>query len=307
MFFVDAAVIARTTQIKRKSIPINIVTDVQRECIDTINPAFGSRGNIAALHSQAKDQCESIHNAAYGRMRLMLECRPSTISSPDEIRNNEVRGAVLSHTLRRTGTGKGFVDFIEKNAKAIGDFDTVVRVGNYLHGFNSEWMCVIDAMYSAGHILYPGMSAVIVGEGSTARAVAYGLRKRGLDVDVHYTAHVGNGGRHSNAHKNVALNAIKPSIIIDAIPANAAAGVREQNIRSLLSLADIAGDGAIAIDATYNSGLTPFIKYAKTRGLSVITGSKIGFYRHMRQIEILTGMKAPAGAMELVFADVIRS
>lgn len=167
-----------------------------------------------------------------------------------------------------------FLDRITEAAEAMGAVNTIWREGDQLVGSNT------DASGFMGNLddLAPGWEAsskkaLIIGAGGAARAAAYGLKERGLSVDLcnrtaakaeELAAHFGDTGGHG----------------LDALPAL----MREADLLVNTTSLGMSGKpplkidlsplkpGAIVYDVVYVPLETDILKDAAARGHRTVTG-----------------------------------
>lgn len=115
-------------------------------------------------------------------------------------------------------------------------------------------------------------SALVLGAGGAARAVAYGLASRGCQVQVANRTYVkaqamaGLGPGIEAAPWDVAMDlATTSDLIVNAV----SPGVAES---TLTGVAKRAKAGALACDIVYKPLLTPFLTVARGHGLTIVDG-----------------------------------
>lgn len=167
------------------------------------------------------------------------------------------------------------VDEVQDVARAMGAVNCIWWEGDTLTGGNT------DAMGFIGHLddCHPGWDkdasrAVVLGAGGAARAAAYGLRARGLSVDLcNRTATKAQSlathlGRDIAGHGNEAL----PSLLgrADLLVNTTSLGMIGQPQLDI----DLAGmkPTAIVYDVVYVPLETPLLRQAAARGLRTVDG-----------------------------------
>ena len=75
------------------------------------------------------------------------------------------------------------MDFIDPFAEKIGGINTVVREGNILKGYNTDFTGVVDSFKNRG-IKIKGKKCVVLGAGGAGRAAVYGMIRENADVTV---------------------------------------------------------------------------------------------------------------------------
>ena len=125
-----------------------------------------------------------LHTAGYEA--LGLDYRYFAIGAADIepvlqcVRTLAIRGLGVSMPHKETVIP--FLDEVNQDVQAIGACNTVVQENGRLYGHNTDWVGALGAIDEAGS---GGLhSAVIIGAGGVARAIAYALKQRGMTVFV---------------------------------------------------------------------------------------------------------------------------
>lgn len=179
------------------------------------------------------------------------------------------------------------LDGIDDESRSIGAVNTIVRNGDALLGENTDARGCVAALREDGFDA-TGKSALILGAGGAARAVAMGLAMAG--------AHVSVAARRDDAAAAVAR--IHEDISVaswDALPA-ADLVVQATSVMDGLPLQDISF-GEIALDIIYGRGETPFLAAARSAGAQGLDG--LGMLIHQAALSFTrwTGKEAPIDAM----------
>ncbi|HMB29854.1 MAG TPA: type I 3-dehydroquinate dehydratase, partial [Blastocatellia bacterium] len=76
-----------------------------------------------------------------------------------------------------------YLDFVDATARGVGAVNTVVVEGDELHGYNTD---VAGAMKPLDEMIdVRGARVAVIGAGGSARAICYGLNRRGADVTIY--------------------------------------------------------------------------------------------------------------------------
>src|SRR3989344_5039081 len=75
-----------------------------------------------------------------------------------------------------------YLDKIDETARKIGAVNTVLNQNGKLIGFNTDWQGVVIPLEKVTKL--PGKKVMVVGAGGAARAIVYGLLKRGAKVKI---------------------------------------------------------------------------------------------------------------------------
>jgi shikimate dehydrogenase len=185
-----------------------------------------------------------------------------------------------------------YLDKFTSDVAAIGACNTVVLNDGRLTGHNTDWQGAVSALDECSAAL--GGSATIVGTGGAARAIAYGLKKRGLDV---YIAGRSLAARlllveelQLNGHCDLEEQGrFGSAVVVNATPsAKCPGGPVELALHS---------HGAILLDVVFSAKYTPLSLEAERRGWAVAKGWRMLFHQALHQFKLYTGCAPPVEAM----------
>ena len=143
---------------------------------------------------------------------------------------------------------------------------------------------------------FKGKRMLIMGSGGVARAIAYGLVRRGAEVTV--------SGRNINRSEQmaqelkcksvdwIAKQGIKADVIINGTPV----GMHPEVNESPLEKNHIKGN-CVIFDTVYNPEQTLLIKYARELECKVITGTEMFVRQATMQFKLFTGEKTSRSTM----------
>lgn len=173
-----------------------------------------------------------------------------------------------------------FLDKISDDAKQIGSVNTVVLKESKLHGFNTDYLGIVNALEEKG-IDLTSKRCLILGAGGAARAAIYGLKKRNAVIQIYNRTE----NKASDLAKEFEVDFLKKSelkkaiqntdILIDTLPS----GIRmisEECLRSDL----------IVLDASY-----PKSVYKGSRIAQLIGGEHWLLHQALPAFELFTGIK----------------
>ena len=179
----------------------------------------------------------------------------------------------------------------------IGACNTVVRSQDgKLYGFNTDVAGVVRPLEQRIHL--QGAKILILGAGGAARAAAFGLKERGVDISIlNRTA-----GPAQKLAKQVKAKVINRSmlkklefdVIINATP------VGMEGNRDPLPIAEAEFKAKYFFEMVYTPAETKMVKIARARGLHVILGAEMFVQQGARQFEIWSGKPAPVQEMQRV-------
>ena len=190
------------------------------------------------------------------------------------------------------------LDIVSPEVSTIGACNTVVHEDGGWTGYNTDWRGALDALAEAG-VKRPG-TALIVGAGGAARAIAYGLSSTGCQVTI-AARNQGAGQRlctelglsgcvhledQSSQRYDVLVNATPVATI-----ANGAVDLTAlKNAEALL-------------DVVFSPRDTELVARARSLGLQVAPGWRMLLHQALHQFRHYTGQAPPVQAMETVLRD----
>ncbi len=179
-------------------------------------------------------------------------------------------------------------------AEKIGAVNTVVvRSGGRLHGYNTDYVGVLQTLER--RIKLRGSRVLIVGAGGAARAVAYALGQAGAAVFVsarryerakHLARAAGGEAIERAALRHTAFDAIVNATPVGMHPSVASSPLEagELNCRLLF-------------DIIYRPQTTTLLRMAARRGIQTVSGVEMFVAQGAAQWKIWTADQAPVGAM----------
>ncbi|WP_457598732.1 shikimate dehydrogenase [Hydrogenimonas sp.] len=175
-------------------------------------------------------------------------------------------------------------DIVEPFAAEVRAVNTLVLENGKLHGYNTDAPGFYRALQRLGEV----RSALIVGAGGTARALALYLRSRGVEIDVVNRS----AGRLTwfeaegfVCHTWDGFEAKVHDVVINTT----SAGLEDESLPMPKALLDAALDNAsYAVDVIYGKE-TPFLKEAARRGLPRFDGSEMLLQQGIIAFDHFTG------------------
>lgn len=202
----------------------------------------------------------------------------------------------LSVTIPHKEAVIPFLDGVEDDAREIGAVNTIVNDSGRLIGQNTDWLGATGAIEEAAGPVR-GKLFMILGSGGAARAVAWGLVKRGAKVVV--------AARDQEKARRVAeplgglaiplenAGEFKVHGMVNATPLGMApdTGAIPIDPRAIK-------EGVVVLDTVYRPVRTLLLKEADARGALPVSGLRMLLHQAAGQVEAWTRGKAPFGAME---------
>src|SRR5262245_34404288 len=186
------------------------------------------------------------------------------------------------------------LDVVDATAKAIGAVNTVVIEGDELHGFNTD---VIGAMKPQDEMIdVKGARVAVIGAGGSARAICYGLSRRGAGVTV-YARDLKKAQPLADEFKmqTAALDSFngEADVVINCTPI----GMRDHSEgRSPIGAESIKGV-KLVYDLIYTPEETALLRDAKLAGCQTLGGLAMLLGQAAEQFRLWTGAEAPVDVM----------
>ncbi|ACL17875.1 shikimate dehydrogenase [Methanosphaerula palustris] len=176
------------------------------------------------------------------------------------------------------------LDTIDPDATAIGAVNTVVRCGDELAGFNTDWLGVRKPLQQ-----HRGERAVLIGAGGAAAAAAYALKSLGMDLTI--LNRTEERGRVLAARFDCStaplsrFGDLDPEVVVHATPVG-----MHPDTGTLLTRADL-DEGMTVFDLVYTPRMTPLLREAEAAGAWVIPGTEMFIHQACAQFEHFTGIQ----------------
>ena len=247
-----------------------------------------------------------VHNAAFREMGMNRIYVPFRVPREhlDEFlvdcRELGVKG--LSVTIPHKEAVLRRMTHTDAVVRGIGAANTLVFEDNQkLAGYNTDHHAAMESIDRAtqGQGLsdaFAGRVALLLGAGGVAKAIAYGLTRRGADVVI--------AGRTLDRSQELAQKldcraiewsqrqTIRADIVINCTPVGMHPNVDETPLEG-----KYLREGAVVFDTVYNPEQTLLIKEAKRCDCVTITGVDMFIRQAAMQFELFTGEKAPSEVM----------
>ena len=188
-----------------------------------------------------------------------------------------------------------FLDEIDETALKIGAVNTVLNRRGRLIGFNTDWLGAVTPLEKLTSLF--GKKAVVLGAGGAARAVVFGLLKKGADVKI-FNRTKAKAIKLAEEFQCQVTNLKKMPEIkdFDIIINTTSVGMKPMDQETPIST-EFINDKQIVFDIVYVPHETKLLKEAKKRGAKIIHGVEMLLHQGTAQFEIYTGQKAPEEIM----------
>lgn len=205
----------------------------------------------------------------------------------------------ISVTVPHKETTIKYLDKVDETAKKIGAVNTVLNEGGKLIGYNTDWIGAIAALEKRTNL--KGKKVAVFGAGGAARAIVFGLTKKGVKVKI-FNRSV-DRAKELAKEFNCSFGDIKEvgkirdfDIIINAT----SIGMNEEKSPIDKNLIQ---KGQIVMDAVYTPKETTLLKNAKEKKAEVVYGYEMLLYQGVEQFKMYTGLDAPVEEMRKVLIN----
>lgn len=242
-----------------------------------------------------------IHNAAFEQLKLNYVFLAFKVERLEEammgIRALNLKG--VSVTIPYKIDVMDYLDDVEDVARHIGAVNTILNRDGCLLGYNTDWIGAIMALEEK--IELKDKKAVLLGAGGAARAIAFGLKKKGADLTIlnRTVKKADNLASELNCqHGGLELLAsLHPDILINTTSLGMYPKLDDTPVEKKW-LKDM-----LVFDIVYNPRKTRLIEEAEQNGCTTITGLEMFVNQAALQFELWTGRKAPNDLMRNVVLE----
>lgn len=250
----------------------------------------------------------SIHNAGYKKLGidnefiyLRAEVKPEFLRMAiDGVRGLGIRG--VSITMPHKQEVMKYLDKIDKEAKIIGAVNTIVNDNGKLTGFNTDYIGALVALEKK--INLKDKKVAVIGAGGTARAIVYGLKKKGSVIKIFNRTldHAKKLAKEFGC-KYGDLDSLEQIVNVDIVINTTSVGMNEDKSpfdKKFLN------KNQLVLDVVYSPKETRLIKDAKEKGAKIVYGYEMLLYQGVEQFKLYTGFDAPVDAMREVLVKSLK-
>jgi len=202
-------------------------------------------------------------------------------------------------TIPHKETIMAAMDEIDPVAKAIGAINTVVNRGGKLCGCNTDYLAATGELEKVTPLA--GKTAVMIGSGGGARAIAFGLKQKGVELTVSDVV----TDKARKLAEDVGCKWAEPAklgkpaadILLNATPV----GMHPKTDDTPIPKEWLKPE-TVVFDIVYNPIETRLLREARQLGCKTVSGFDMFVSQAVAQFELWTGRPAPAKTM----AEVVR-
>jgi shikimate dehydrogenase len=242
-----------------------------------------------------------MHRAAHAALGLdavyvAFDVPPARLS--DAIRGARALGVrLLSVSIPHKESVIPLLDAVDPTAARIGAVNTIVREGERLVGYNTDWLGAVQALERERKLA--GARAVVLGAGGAARGVVFGLLARGAQVTVlnRTPERAAALARDLGASGGSGLEALG-RLACDVLVNTTSVGLRSD---ASPVPAESIPSGALVMDAVYEPERTRLLRDAEARGARTLSGKWMLVLQAAEQLRLWSGRDAPIEVMAAAF------
>ncbi|MDY6796780.1 MAG: shikimate dehydrogenase [Actinomycetota bacterium] len=259
-----------------------------------------------------------IHNAAFDSLRLNwvyvpLRVHPGSLGPALEgLRWLDFSG--VNVTIPHKVETVRFMDDLREEARILEAVNTVVKEGRDLIGYNTDVRGFTDFTFKRG-IGLASVSALLIGAGGAARAVALALARGGASKIAIANRTPGRAEvlrsmlKGATGHSEISVEEFDESglrvirecdLVINCTP------LAVEDAEEIPIHYDDFGDGQWAVDLNYSRRRTAFLEEACKRGASGANGEDMLLFQAAASFRLWTGMEPPLDDMREVFIETIK-
>jgi shikimate dehydrogenase len=240
-----------------------------------------------------------MHNAALAQLGLK-DWHYQRLPVPPEVFEETVRGLPAvgfvgaNVTIPHKEAALALADEATDAARAIGAANTLsFGVDGAISAANTDAPGILTALAAIDRAP-AGQTALVLGAGGSARAVAYALREAGA-------ARVAVWNRSSDRAvalaSDLGVDAVTRPITADLLVNCTSVGLADGNFKDLPIDADALGTYATVADLVYRAGGTELIATASSAGCAVVDGLEVLVRQGALSFQAWTGLQAPIDVM----------
>lgn len=248
-----------------------------------------------------------LHRAAYAALGLddwtyaVIDCRAGGLAALVAGLDPSWRG--LSVTMPCKHEALAVAGAVSELARAVGAANTLVRSTVGWYADNTDVDGMVAALRSAG--VDDATGAVVLGAGGTARAALAALRELGETAPTVLVREPARAGALMVTARALAVRPRLRQGIDDRLVAAAPVLISTLPAGAADAAARILTDGpGVVFDVIYAPWPTALAAAAAAAGRTLVSGRDLLLAQALRQVELMTGLPAPAAAMAAALGRV---
>ena len=201
---------------------------------------------------------------------------------------------------------------IDDEAARIGAANTVTidRESGRVRVSNTDALAASESLEEAAGSL-AGKGVAIIGAGGVARAIATALRDRGAKVVIaNRTPERAAALARDVGATAIAIDQLEGrslGAVVNATSAGMSGGGDPGGLAVPPGVLDAMGHGTVVFETVYSPVVTPLVRAARERGLSVVDGATMFVRQAAAQFRGWTGVPPPLGLFDRIVREVLES
>ena len=231
------------------------------------------------------------HNFLYEELGLDFVYKACTtadlVAAIAGIRGLGIRGCGVSMPYKEACIP--YVDELDASARALQSVNTIVNEDGHLRAYNTDYIAVIKLL--AQYRVSPQLSFALHGSGGMARAVAGALRDAGFRAGIILARNETTGRQLAATHGyqwRTELGEARPELLINVTPIGMTGGPDAETLAFNPAVID---EAKLVFDVVAVPPETPLVRYARTQGKPVITGTEVIALQAAEQFVLYTGVR----------------
>jgi shikimate dehydrogenase len=196
----------------------------------------------------------------------------------------------LSVSLPLKQAALALADRASEAARAIGAANTLTRVGDELVADNTDWIGVLRSLEPLGP--WRGSTALVLGAGGAARAIAYALRELGARVGVHARTRARAEELAADLGAELAPPDARWDLLVNATPVG-----MEPEVDATPLPAELLQPAGTVFDTVYRPLETRLLREARARGCRIQDGLDMLVHQAIEQIRLWSGLRPTAARL----------
>ncbi len=217
------------------------------------------------------------------------------------VRAMGIRG--VSCTIPHKMAVMELLDEIDETAKTIGAVNTIVNTNGVLKGYNTDWLGAVVPLERITSL--KNKKVALLGAGGAARAIAFGLKKKGANVTIfNRTIDKAEELAKEFGCKAASFNDVSAIKNMEIIINATAVGLHPHVDETPLDK-ELITSKHIVFDIIYAPLETRLLRDAKEQGATIIHGLEMLLEQGVAQFKLYTNIDAPEEAMRNVLLESV--
>ena len=236
-----------------------------------------------------------MHNAGFNLLKLDSQYTKTQLKD-----GNTIKDVFLDNTIMGANITVPHKEFAFKNAdevvgiaKQIGAVNTYINDNGKVKAYNTDAPGFMKAIEEFGDT----KTAIILGAGGTAKAIAVAFKDAGIKTTV-----INRSEKRLAFFQELGCTTYSwdnfQSSSYDLVVNSTSAGLKDENLPAPIDIINnIVNNSKNSIDCIYGK-MTPFLNIAKQQGLRYKDGEDMLLYQGVLAFELFTGVKADDSLVE---------